>query len=144
MVTFNVDLGSLLFDFRPEYAKYSSDEEEEDDGLLGEPFVKDRELDEQEIDKVSVSFFDHFPWKNYVYTTAKVPLIDFVVVQTNWFVSEMYLAQKAGNVTGRHYVVQRDFYVYTNVVSTNMFCPNSGPKHIYAQEHKFCFKFYSK
>ncbi|XP_022790174.1 microfibrillar-associated protein 1-like [Stylophora pistillata] len=37
---------------RPEYAKYSSDEEEEDDGLLGEPFVKDRELDEQEIDKV--------------------------------------------------------------------------------------------
>ena len=44
-----------MFDFRPEYAKYSSDEEDEDDGLLGEPFVKERELDEQEIDKVGGS-----------------------------------------------------------------------------------------
>ena len=44
-----------MFDFRSEYAKCSSDEEDEDDGLLGEPFVKERELDEQEIDKVGGS-----------------------------------------------------------------------------------------
>lgn len=37
---------------RPEYAKYSSDEEDEEDAVLGEPFVKEREIDEQEIDKV--------------------------------------------------------------------------------------------
>ncbi|KAJ7376459.1 Microfibrillar-associated protein 1 [Desmophyllum pertusum] len=37
---------------RPEYAKYSSDEDDEDDAVLGEPFVKEREIDEQEIDKV--------------------------------------------------------------------------------------------
>lgn len=37
---------------RPEYAKYSSDEEDEDDAVLGETFVKEREIDEQEIDKV--------------------------------------------------------------------------------------------
>ena len=42
--------------FRPEYAKYSSDEEDEDDAVLGEPFVKEREIDEQEIDKVSCCF----------------------------------------------------------------------------------------
>lgn len=55
VVTFSVYQNSVLFDFRPEYAKYSSDEEDEDDGLLGEPFVKERELDEQEIDKVGGS-----------------------------------------------------------------------------------------
>ncbi|KAL9978434.1 hypothetical protein ACROYT_G015948 [Oculina patagonica] len=37
---------------RPEYAKYSSDEDDEDDAVLGEAFVKEREIDEQEIDKV--------------------------------------------------------------------------------------------
>lgn len=37
---------------RPEYAKYSSDEEDEEEEILGEPFVKEREIDEQEMDKV--------------------------------------------------------------------------------------------
>ncbi|CAH3167420.1 unnamed protein product, partial [Porites lobata] len=37
---------------RPEYAKYSSDEEDEDDEVLGEPFMKERDVDEQEMDKV--------------------------------------------------------------------------------------------
>lgn len=37
---------------RPEYAKYSSDEEEDEEEVLGEPFVKEREIDEQEMDKV--------------------------------------------------------------------------------------------
>ncbi|XP_068723158.1 microfibrillar-associated protein 1-like [Montipora capricornis] len=37
---------------RPEYAKYSSDEEDEEEDMLGEPFVKEREIDEQEMDKV--------------------------------------------------------------------------------------------
>ena len=38
--------------FSPEYAKYSSDEEDEDDEVLGEPFMKERDVDEQEMDKV--------------------------------------------------------------------------------------------
>ena len=42
--------------FSPEYAKYSSDEEDEEDAVLGEPFVKEREIDEQEIDKVNRCF----------------------------------------------------------------------------------------
>ncbi|CAH3136002.1 unnamed protein product [Porites lobata] len=37
---------------RPEYAKYSSDEEDEDDEVFGEPFMKERDVDEQEMDKV--------------------------------------------------------------------------------------------
>ena len=42
------------FDGRPEYAKYSSDEEDEEEEILGEPFVKEREIDEQEMDKVLI------------------------------------------------------------------------------------------
>lgn len=48
------------FDGRPEYAKYSSDEEDEEEEILGEPFVKEREIDEQEMDKVFTTFFIHF------------------------------------------------------------------------------------
>ena len=47
----------MTLPFSPEYAKYSSDEEDEDDAVLGEPFVKEREIDEQEIDKVNCSFY---------------------------------------------------------------------------------------
>ena len=43
----------ITLHFSPEYAKYSSDEE---DTVLGEPFVKEREIDEQEIDKVNRCF----------------------------------------------------------------------------------------
>lgn len=42
----------MIVHYSPEYAKYSSDEEDEDDAVLGEAFVKEREIDEQEIDKV--------------------------------------------------------------------------------------------
>ena len=42
----------VIDNISPEYAKYSSDEEEEDEEILGEPFVKEREIDEQEMDKV--------------------------------------------------------------------------------------------
>lgn len=44
----------MILHVSPEYAKYSSDEEDEDDAVLGEPFVKEREIDEQEIDKVLI------------------------------------------------------------------------------------------
>jgi len=40
--------------YSPEYAKYSSDEEEDDEEVLGEPFVKEREIDEQEMNKVLI------------------------------------------------------------------------------------------
>ena len=46
----------ITLHFSPEYAKYSSDEEDEEDAVLGEPFVKEREIDEQEIDKVNRCF----------------------------------------------------------------------------------------
>lgn len=46
----------ITLPFSPEYAKYSSDEEDEDDAVLGEPFVKEREIDEQEIDRVNLCF----------------------------------------------------------------------------------------
>lgn len=45
---------------RPEYAKYSSDEEDEEEEILGEPFVKEREIDEQEMDKVFIKMFVNF------------------------------------------------------------------------------------
>ena len=47
----------MTVSFSPEYAKYSSDEEDEDDAVLGEPFVREREIDEQEIDKVTNNYF---------------------------------------------------------------------------------------
>ena len=47
------------FDGRPEYAKYSSDEEDDEEEILGEPFVKEREIDEQEMDKVFIKLFIH-------------------------------------------------------------------------------------
>lgn len=42
----------IAVNFSPEYAKYSSDEEDDDEEVLGEPFVREREIDEQEMDKV--------------------------------------------------------------------------------------------
>ena len=43
--------------FSPEYAKYSSDEEDDEEEVLGEPFVKERDIDEQEMDKVHVLLY---------------------------------------------------------------------------------------
>lgn len=48
----NPNIKYITSNFSPEYAKYSSDEEEDEEEVLGEPFVKEREIDEQEMDKV--------------------------------------------------------------------------------------------
>ena len=63
--------------FSPEYAKYSSDEDDEDDAVLGEPFVKEREIDEQEIDKV------HYYNSLFFWLIKMLHVVHIHVVQVN-------------------------------------------------------------
>ena len=87
---------------RPEYAKYSSDEDESEEELLGEKFIgRDRDVNDEEIEKVIVI--------RNVFFEARVHPLETICTQTG----EACLYNKQNNSATQPNGAQgSNYYIY--------------------------------